>query len=65
MFATFKQIFKKTNKDLKSRVLYTLGALFIFALGNAITVPGMSAITRKLGFSRIIKCNEWWRTKTI
>lgn len=54
MFATFKQIFKKTNKDLKSRVLYTLGALLIFALGNAITVPGMSAITENLGFLELL-----------
>lgn len=54
MFATFKQIFKKTNKDLKSRVLYTLGALFIFVLGNAITVPGMSAITENLGFLELL-----------
>lgn len=54
MFATFKQIFKKTNKDLKSRVLFTLGALFIFALGNAITVPGMSAITADLGFLELL-----------
>lgn len=54
MFATFKQIFKKTNKDLKTRVLYTLGALFIFALGNAITVPGMSAITENLGFLELL-----------
>lgn len=54
MFATFKQIFKKTNKDLKSRVLYTLGALFIFTLGNAITVPGMSAITENLGFLELL-----------
>lgn len=54
MFATFKQIFKKTNKDLKSRVLFTLGALFIFSLGNAITVPGMSAITEDLGFLELL-----------
>ena len=54
MFATFKQIFKKTNKDLKNRVLYTLGALFVFALGNAITVPGMSAITENLGFLELL-----------
>ena len=54
MFATFKQIFKKTNKDLKNRVLYTLGALFIFSLGNAITVPGMSAITENLGFLELL-----------
>lgn len=54
MFATFKQIFKKTNKDLRSRVLYTIGALFIFSLGNAITVPGMSAITKDLGFLELL-----------
>ncbi len=54
MFSTFKQIFKKTNKDLKSRVFYTIGALFIFALGNAITVPGMKAITKDLGFLELL-----------
>lgn len=54
MFATFKQIFKKTNKDLKKRILYTIGALFIFALGNAITVPGMKAITSDLGFLELL-----------
>lgn len=54
MFSTFKQIFKKTNKDLKNRVFYTIGALFIFALGNAITVPGMSAITENLGFLELL-----------
>ena len=56
MFATFKQIFKKTNKDLKSRVLFTIGALFIFSLGNAITVPvsGMEAITKDLGFLELL-----------
>lgn len=54
MFSTFKQIFKKTNKDLKNRVLYTIGALFIFALGNAITVPGMKAITKDLGFLELL-----------
>ncbi len=54
MFATIKQIFKKTNKDLKKRVLFTLGALVIFALGNAITVPGMKAITKDLGFLELL-----------
>lgn len=54
MFSTFKQIFKKTNKDLKQRVFYTIGALFIFALGNAITVPGMKAITKDLGFLELL-----------
>ena len=54
MFSTFKQIFKKTNKDLKNRVFYTIGALFIFALGNAITVPGMKVITKDLGFLELL-----------
>ena len=54
MFVTLKQIFKKTNKDLKNRVLFTIGALFIFSLGNAITVPGMSAITNDLGFLELL-----------
>lgn len=54
MFSTFKQIFKKKNKDLKSRVFYTIGALFIFALGNTITVPGMKAITKDLGFLELL-----------
>lgn len=54
MFATFKQIFKSTNKDLRNRVFYTLGALLIFALGNTITVPGMSAITSDLGFLELL-----------
>ena len=50
MFATFKQIFRSTNKDLRVRVLFTLGALFIFAVGNAITIPGMNVITGNIGF---------------
>lgn len=54
MFKTFGQIFKSTNKDLKNRIFYTLGALAIFALGNAITVPGMKAITSDLGFLELL-----------
>ena len=50
MFATFKQIFRRTNKDLRIRILFTLGALFIFALGNSITIPGMNVITGDIGF---------------
>ena len=54
MFKTFRQIFKKTNKDLRNRVLYTLGALVIFCLGNTITVPGMKEITGDLGFLELL-----------
>ena len=54
MFATFKQLFKSTNKDLLHRVLFTLACLAVFALGNAITVPGMKAITSDLGFLELL-----------
>ncbi len=50
MFATFKQIFRSSNKDLRVRILFTLGALFIFALGNSITIPGMNVISGNIGF---------------
>ena len=50
MFATFKQIFRSSNKDLRIRIYFTLGVLFIFALGNSITVPGMNVISEDIGF---------------
>ncbi len=50
MFATFKQIFRSSNKDLRIRILFTLGVLFIFAVGNAITIPGMNVISGDIGF---------------
>ncbi len=50
MFATFKQIFRRTNKDLRIRIYFTLGVLFIFALGNSITIPGMEVIKGDIGF---------------
>ncbi len=50
MFATFKQIFRRTNKDLRGRITFTLFVLFIFALGNSITIPGMNVISGDIGF---------------
>ena len=50
MFATFKQIFRRTNKDLRGRIAFTLFVLFIFALGNSITIPGMNVINGDIGF---------------
>ena len=50
MFATFKQIFRRTNKDLRGRIFFTLFVLFIFALGNSITIPGMNVIQGDIGF---------------
>ncbi|MEG1015985.1 MAG: preprotein translocase subunit SecY [Bacilli bacterium] len=54
MFDAFKQIFKPNNKDLRKRVIFTLVALMIFSLGNAITVPGMQEITGDLGFLELL-----------
>ena len=50
MFATFKQIFRSSNKDLRVRILFTLVVLFIFALGNSITIPGINVISGNIGF---------------
>lgn len=54
MFATFKQLFKPKNRDIQKKILFTLGALFIFKLGTAITVPGVQLDTDKLGYLDII-----------
>ena len=48
MFQTMKQLFAPTNKDLRKRVLFTLGALMIFVAGNSIRVPGTDEITSNL-----------------
>ena len=54
MFASLKQIFKKTNVDLRNRVIFTLVALFIFSLGNAIVVPNVNVNTGDLGFLELL-----------
>lgn len=53
MFNTFKQIFNPTNKDIRKRILYTLGVLLIFAIGTTIRVPGTNNITADLGFLEV------------
>lgn len=50
MFKNLRQIWNPKNKDIKKRIGYTLFALFIFAIGNTITVPGMKAVVQDLGF---------------
>ena len=45
MFSVFKQLGNKENKDLRVRIYFTLGMLFIFVLGISVRVPG----TKKLG----------------
>jgi len=54
MFATIKQIFKPTNKDLRNRLLFTLAMLFIFKIGTVIRIPGTENVTDNLGFLELI-----------
>ena len=54
MFATIRQIFAPTNKDLRKRILFTLGALLIFIVGTGVPVPGTTNITKNLGFLELI-----------
>lgn len=54
MFATIKQIFKPTNKDLRKRLLFTLAILFIFKIGTVIRIPGTDSLTDNLGFLELI-----------
>ena len=52
MFATLKQITAPTNKDLRHRILFTLGALLIFIVGTNLRVPVAQTknLTDNLGF---------------
>ncbi|MEG2283095.1 MAG: preprotein translocase subunit SecY [Bacilli bacterium] len=54
MFQTMKQIFAPTNKDLRNRIFFTLGALMVFIIGTTIRVPGTADITGNLGFLELI-----------
>ena len=54
MFKTMKQLFTPTNKDLRHRIYFTLGALIIFILGTSIRVPGTKDLTSNLGFLELI-----------
>lgn len=49
-----KQLFAPTNKDLRGRILFTLGALLIFILGTTIRVPGTQDIAGSLGFLELL-----------
>ena len=42
MFATFKQIFRSSNKDLRVRIIFTLCCLAIFAFGNSIVLSTLA-----------------------
>ena len=54
MFKTLKQLFTPTNKDLRQRIYFTLGALIIFILGVSIRVPGTKDLTSSLGFLELL-----------
>ena len=54
MLNTMNQLFSKSNKDLRQRIYFTLGALFIFILGTNIRVPGTNDYTSTLGFLELI-----------
>ena len=54
MFQNLKQLFAPTNKDLRKRVLFTLGALMIFVIGTSIRVPGTDPLTDGLGFLELM-----------
>lgn len=44
MFRGFSQIFKKSGKDLRKRIYFTLFCLGIFCLGTGISIPGVNVI---------------------
>lgn len=54
MLSTFKQIFAPRNKDLRKRILFTLGALLVFAIGTSIKIPGTNSISGDLGFLELL-----------
>jgi len=54
MFQIVKQLFTPTNKDLRQRILFTLGALMIFVIGTGIRVPGTQDIAGSLGFLELM-----------
>ncbi len=53
MFLNIKQLFNRSNKDLRKRIYFTLFCLAIFCFGNTITVPWMANRIQDLGFLEI------------
>lgn len=49
MFAYIANIFKKP--ELRSRIIFTLGMLFVYRLGATITIPGVNGDVLTQGFS--------------
>lgn len=55
MFANLKGLFSPTNKDLRKRILFTLGCLAIFGLGTRVLLPKLANITNNLGFLQLLQ----------
>ena len=53
MFRHISGLFKKSNKDLRKRIYFTLFCLGIFCLGTGITIPWASVVYEELGFLEI------------
>jgi preprotein translocase subunit SecY len=53
MFKIFKQLFTRSNKDLRKRIYFTLFCLAVFSYGSTITVPWASTVYEELGFLEI------------
>ena len=53
MFSNLKQLFNRSNKDLRKRIYFTLFCLAIFCFGSNITVPWASTVYEELGFLEI------------
>ncbi len=53
MFSNLRQLFNRSNKDLRKRIYFTLFCLAIFCFGSTITVPWASTVYEELGFLEI------------
>ena len=56
MFSLLKELKSPTNKDLRKRIYFTLGALFIFIVGTNLRVPvsQTKTLTDNLGFLELL-----------
>lgn len=64
MFRVISQIFNKSNKDLRKRIVFTLACLGIFCLGTTITIPWAKEIYSDLGFLEIFNLMSGGGLKT-
>ena len=54
MIKNLSQIFSSKNRDVLKRILFTLGALFVFKIGTSIIVPGVNVQTSGMSFLEVI-----------